>query len=169
MENVVAASDAEGNFLLTPSSGGEWRVAVKERRTLSSVRQGAPGGSLVNFDLLRAGDANDDDQVTIVDFSMLATTFGKSAGGAGYDDRADFNGDGQVTIVDFSLLASNFGKTGDELPAAEAGASGAGTGAPEKPAGSAGASSGETSGCQVAPGLGAVLLALPLGLVFWKP
>ena len=169
VENVVAASDAEGNFLLTPSSGGEWRVAVKERRTLSSVRQGAPGGSLVNFDLLRAGDANDDDQVTIVDFSMLATTFGKSAGGAGYDDRADFNGDGRVTIVDFSLLASNFGKTGDELPAAEAGASGAGTGAPEKPAGSAGASSGETSGCQVAPGLGAVLLALPLGLVFWKP
>ena len=124
---------------------------------------------MLDFGTLRAGDANNDNKVTIVDFSILATTFGKSAGDVGYDDRADSNGDGKVTIVDFSLLASNFGTNGDALPEAEAGEADAAMSAPEKPAGSSGSSSGEASGCQVAPGLGVVLLALPLGLVFWKP
>ncbi len=112
-ETTAVSSDAEGKFTLSPSAGGEWRVAAKERRTLSAVRTGTPGGAVVNFGALRAGDANNDDQVTILDFSVLATTFGKAAGTVGYDDRADFNGDGQVTIVDFSLLASNFGAQGE--------------------------------------------------------
>ncbi len=166
---VAVTSNADGTFSVTPPSPGSWHVSVKERRTLATVRTGALGGDVLDFGTLRAGDANNDNKVTIVDFSMLATTFGKSAGGVGYDDRADFNGDGKVNIVDFSLLASNFGTTGDAWPEAEAGASGANASAPEKPAGSTGSSSGETSGCQVAPGLEAVLLALPLGLVFWKP
>ena len=166
---VAVTSNADGTFSVTPPSPGSWHVSVKERRTLATVRTGAPGGDVLDFGTLRAGDANNDNKVNIVDFSMLATTFGKSAGDAGYDDRADFNGDGKVNIVDFSLLASNFGTTGDAWPEAEAGASGANASAPEKPAGSTGSSSGETSGCQVAPGLEAVLLALPLGLVFWKP
>ena len=165
---VAVNSLADGTFTVSPPSGGSWHVSVKERRTLATVRTGAPGGDVLDFGTLRAGDANNDNKVTIVDFSILATTFGKSAGDVGYDDRADFNGDGKVTIVDFSLLASNFGTNGDALPEAEAGEADSAMSAPEKPAGSSGSSSGEASGCQVAPGLGAVLLALPLGLVFWK-
>jgi hypothetical protein len=74
-----------------------------------------------DFALLREGDANNDNVVTILDFSILATTFGECAltspiigggRGAAGNEQADFNGDGCITILDFSLLASNFGQTG---------------------------------------------------------
>ncbi len=164
---ISVASNADGTFSVTPSAGGEWRVLVKERRTLAVVRTGTSGGALVDFGTLPQGDANNDNKVTILDFSILATTFGKSAGGAGYDDRGDFNGDQKVTIVDFSLLASNFGENGDALPAA------VGIPASEKPGVSAtgenaAANSGDGSGCQMAPGPGALLLVLPLGLLFGR-
>jgi hypothetical protein len=71
----------------------------------------------VDFGILREGDANDDNFVTLLDFSILASTFGICEGTLGYDDRADFNEDGCITLTDFSLLATNFGEGGesDEL------------------------------------------------------
>jgi len=71
--------------------------------------------SSVDFGALRGGDANDDNYVTVLDFSILRTTFGKCQAEPGYDSRPDFNGDGCVTIVDFSIMRQNFGKGGDEL------------------------------------------------------
>jgi len=59
-----------------------------------------------------AGDANGDQRVDLVDFSILASTFGTT------DKRADFNGDGFVNLPDFSILAANFGKTTANLVAA---------------------------------------------------
>ena len=73
----------------------------------------ALGSNPVNVGTLREGDANNDNFVTLTDFSILATTFGKCQGTAGYDARADFNQSGCVTLQDFSLLATNFGKAGD--------------------------------------------------------
>jgi hypothetical protein len=58
---------------------------------------------------LREGDANDDNFITIIDFSILAATFGVCEGSGGYDARADFNGDGCIAILDFSLLVWNIG------------------------------------------------------------
>jgi len=54
--------------------------------------------------------------VTILDFSILASTFGLGAGDPGFDPRADFNQDTFVTILDFSLLAANFGQCGAPDP-----------------------------------------------------
>jgi large repetitive protein len=70
------------------------------------------GDNPVDFGTLREGDANDDNCVTLPDFSVLVTTFAKCTGDAGFDARADFNGDGCVTLVDFSLLVTNFGQCG---------------------------------------------------------
>jgi len=62
---------------------------------------------------LRAGDANDDNQVDLADFGLLGANFGASGfafGSPGWS--ADFNGDGIVNLADFGLLQSNFGETG---------------------------------------------------------
>ena len=161
-QTAEVPSAGDGAVSLFPPAGGEWRVSLKERRTLSTVRIGAPRGGVVDFGPLRQGDANDDDRVTIVDFSILATTFGKSAGEVGYDDRGDFNGDQKITILDFSLLASNFGGQGEAFssgfgPSLLAQTAPPKTSAPE-----------ERGGCQGAPDLGAVLLTLPLGVFLWR-
>jgi hypothetical protein len=57
------------------------------------------------------GDVNQDGVVNLTDFSILAASFGKTSGSAGYDGRADLNGDNVVNLTDFSILAANFGKT----------------------------------------------------------
>jgi hypothetical protein len=67
----------------------------------------------IDFGLLREGDANNDNVVSILDFSILATAFGECSDCPLFDERADFNGDGCILINDFSLLATNFGESGD--------------------------------------------------------
>ena len=57
-------------------------------------------------------DANNDNVITVQDFNILRSTFGKSNGDTGYDDRADFTGDHVVTVQDFNLLRGNFGQGG---------------------------------------------------------
>jgi hypothetical protein len=76
------------------------------------------GSNIVNFGTLREGDANNDNCVLLVDFSILVSTFGKCTGNAGFDGSADFDGSGCVVLVDFSLLATNFGQCGDTAPLA---------------------------------------------------
>ncbi len=51
------------------------------------------------------GDANLDGAVDVLDLSLLATSFGSSAGWA----NGDYNGDGIVDVLDLSILATNFG------------------------------------------------------------
>ncbi len=94
-----------------------YRVWVKGSRSLARMS----GDVTVNLDantsyttaVLLEGDANDNNQVTVADFAVMAASFGLSSGDPGYDVRADFNGSGQITIADFSLLAGNFGQVGD--------------------------------------------------------
>jgi hypothetical protein len=62
--------------------------------------------------LMRAGDCNNDNIVSILDFNILKPTFGRSAGEPAYDGRADFTGDNIVNVSDFNLLKGNFGAGG---------------------------------------------------------
>ena len=61
---------------------------------------------------MRAGDCNDDNSITIVDFNIEKLTFGKGQGDPGYDARADFDGNNRVTVLDFNLQKVNFGQGG---------------------------------------------------------
>ncbi len=62
---------------------------------------------------LRAGDANDDNQVDLADFGLLGSNFGSSGFAVNSPGwSADFNGDGVVNLADFGLLQSNFGEVG---------------------------------------------------------
>ena len=53
------------------------------------------------------GDLNCDGSVNLIDFSIMAYWYGRSAlTGAGL--KADLNNDGKVNLVDFSILASHW-------------------------------------------------------------
>ena len=113
-------TDENGHFNLMGIEPGTYEVRVKKSTTLQNLLTVdlQAGNNSLDMGTLREGDANNDNVVTILDFSMLASTFGKCEGDDGYDEQADFNGDGCVTILDFSLLASNFGQVGDMAPTA---------------------------------------------------
>jgi uncharacterized repeat protein (TIGR01451 family) len=110
-------TDEYGEFTIEGITPGTYNVLVKNSHTLQNMQVVTldPGSITVDFGTLREGDANDDNYVTLVDFSILVTTFGLAEGDPGFDGRADFNEDGFVTLLDFSLLASNFGQGGDAI------------------------------------------------------
>jgi hypothetical protein len=110
-------TDASGFFTVAlgslPSGQYTWRakgakyLANSDLITLS-------GGRIVNLEigLLWAGDCNNDNVVSTLDFNVLKSSFGKSLGDPGYDARADFNNDNLVSTADFNLLKLNFGQGG---------------------------------------------------------
>jgi hypothetical protein len=75
------------------------------------VLTGAPF-KFVDWGLMLAGDANDDNVVDHDDLRILNATYGKSIGDPGYDDRADFDGNRTVDINDRKLMMDNFGTSG---------------------------------------------------------
>lgn len=110
-----ATTDQSGFFTittgLTPGSY-TWRVKHAQTLATSGGAMLVAGTNQVEMGLLLAGDANNDNCVSAVDFNTVKVNFGKAQGDPGYDPRADFNGDNQVTAVDFNLLKSNFGSCG---------------------------------------------------------
>ncbi len=112
---TASYANSAGTFTVTDMAAGTYLFVVKTSNTLQQVESVtlAAGNNTIDFGTLLGGDANNDNQVTINDFSLLATTFNLSAGESGYDPRADFNLDGQVNINDFSLLATNFNVSGE--------------------------------------------------------
>jgi hypothetical protein len=55
------------------------------------------------------GDANGDGDVDAADVALFRTTFGKSAGDAGFSPFFDFNGDGKIDAFDLQQLRSRLG------------------------------------------------------------
>jgi hypothetical protein len=103
-----------GAFSLSGLPTGSATIRVKHAQSLAVVQAATlnAGANSLNFGTLRTGDANNDNAVTLTDFSILASSFNRTSGQAGYDARADFNGDSAVALTDFSLLASNFNQVG---------------------------------------------------------
>jgi hypothetical protein len=117
--SCTPTTDESGSFSCNGLDAGDYTVCVKHSHTLKTCQSLtlAVGENNADFGTLREGDANDDNCVLLVDFSILVTTFAKCMGDAGFDARADFDLSTCVLLVDFSLLATNFGQCGDEAPA----------------------------------------------------
>jgi Leucine-rich repeat (LRR) protein len=111
-------TNQNGEFEVGPIDPADYEMRVKGTHTLQNqvTVSLAPGENNENAGELLEGDANDDNCVTILDFSILADTFSKCEGDTGFDHRADFNQDNCVTIPDFSLLATNFKQCGAPNP-----------------------------------------------------
>lgn len=112
---LTATVDVDGNLTIAGIDAGTWEVAIKHPQYLQEVLTLTlvVGENTATFDEFAAGDANDDNAVSAIDFSVLAGTFNLQDGDEGYNSNADFNGDGAVTALDFSLLTSNFNQSGD--------------------------------------------------------
>ncbi|HHY58403.1 MAG TPA: S8 family serine peptidase [Chloroflexi bacterium] len=109
--NMGVTLDSSGAFTLTTLQPGVYTIGVRGHQTLrnSAVVTLTGGLTEVDFGLLRSGDSDGDGYVSLVDFSILVTTFSACAGDEGYDARSDFNGDTCITLLDFSILRSNYG------------------------------------------------------------
>ncbi|MGQ9879882.1 MAG: hypothetical protein ACUVSV_03335 [Armatimonadota bacterium] len=97
-----------------PWDGGR---TFKFTRTLRALAPGvvvpANGtGSVSVWLTLLAGDADDDNEVTLFDFGVLVQAFGSLRGDENWNQAADFDGDEEVTLFDFGILVQNFGEIG---------------------------------------------------------
>ncbi|MGQ9517290.1 MAG: S8 family serine peptidase, partial [Anaerolineae bacterium] len=107
-------TDETGRFTLLSPPSGTFDMRIKGRHSLSNMRQSVtlPAVGVVEMGALLEGDANGDDRVSGVDFSILASAYATRRGEAGWDARADFNDDGRIAAADFSLLVSNYASEG---------------------------------------------------------
>ncbi len=69
------------------------------------------GSVAVSLTLL-AGDADDDNEVTLLDFGLLVQAFGALRGDDNWNQAVDFDGDEEITLFDFAILVQNFGEIG---------------------------------------------------------
>ncbi|WP_020571199.1 putative Ig domain-containing protein [Neolewinella persica] len=109
---------ATGEMTLTGLTPGTYVLAVKHvqyLRVVETVTINA-GSNIVDVGSLLAGDGNNDNQVSAIDFSILAGTYNLQEGDAGYNPNADYNGNTLVNALDFSLLVTNFNVQGEQAP-----------------------------------------------------
>jgi hypothetical protein len=112
-------TDASGYFTVPlgyPGNGVHtWRVKnpvfLANSGTVEWTGANAPM-AVTEMGIMRAGDANNDNLVDVIDFNILKGTFGLVNGQPDYDPTADFNGDNVVDILDFNLIKGNFGQPG---------------------------------------------------------
>jgi hypothetical protein len=103
-------------FSIANMASDSYIVRVKHSQHLAVVQNVVLPGPIIDFGRLPAGDINNDNRVTLQDFSLLTGSFNLNSQASGFDVRADLNGDGTVTLQDFSLLVSNFNRRGDTAP-----------------------------------------------------
>ncbi|MEO0579186.1 MAG: malectin domain-containing carbohydrate-binding protein, partial [Pseudomonadota bacterium] len=80
--------NAAGEFTITGVDPEAYEIAVKAANTLQVVDSTitlAAGANTADFGTLLAGDANDDNEISALDFSVLSGTFNLSSADAGYD------------------------------------------------------------------------------------
>jgi hypothetical protein len=76
---------------------------------------------------LKAGDVDDDDTVSILDYIFLSSNYEKDSSAADWNTPdpgannaapadADFDGDGSISILDYITLSTNFEASGDGKP-----------------------------------------------------
>lgn len=116
--DTTVTTNNQAIFTLIGLAEGSYTLWVKGTHTLATSQTVTimPGINSISTPLLREGDADNNNAITLPDFSLLASSYGTAVGQANYNSQADFNGDGQVLLPDFSLLVSNFGMSGAGQP-----------------------------------------------------
>jgi hypothetical protein len=114
----IAGGNGRGTFFFNLLPHGTYDVWVKHDQYLAHRQRVnfSETSTPVSLVIMRAGDVNNDNQVSLQDFSLLAASFNKTTGQNSFDTRADFNLDDAVTLQDFSLLVSSFNRTGASQP-----------------------------------------------------
>ncbi len=114
---ISTITDAAGNFTLGVPQGLHTLRFEKDGflvRRKDPVNVQVRTSYSVTTEILDPGDANNDNQVDLLDLTMLALSYDAIQGThAHYDIRTDFNADGKIDLADLTLLASSYRKVGD--------------------------------------------------------
>lgn len=111
----ITTTDTGGKFKVCSIYTGTYDIRVKSATTLAVITNSVylkSGTKVMNLGLLRSGDANNDNCVGIVDFSILSAAYASTSGDGRYDARADMNADGNVDVLDYSWLATRYADCG---------------------------------------------------------
>jgi hypothetical protein len=113
----TGTTDNVGNFTISDVQPGVYDICVKSPHALSELETGVVmvcgTTTSVGFGILREGDANGDDAISLADYALLYTAYGSIPGDANWNDNCDFNRNEAVDLGDYALLYANFGETGD--------------------------------------------------------
>ena len=114
---INATTNNTGVFTITEVDAGKYDIGIKNWTCLSekvtNVTLNAGALTVVDFGTTREGDADGNDAVTGMDFSLLTGAFGSTPAAPNWNANCDFDRNNAITGMDFSLLTGNFGKTGD--------------------------------------------------------
>ncbi|MBC7261549.1 MAG: carboxypeptidase regulatory-like domain-containing protein [Chloroflexi bacterium] len=107
---VTCTTDATGWYTLTVAAG-TYGVTVEMARYLDAEREviAVRGANPLPRVKLLGGDANDDDEVDIVDASIIGGKYGLVVDPL--TERADINADGVVDISDCTITGGNYTRT----------------------------------------------------------
>jgi hypothetical protein len=115
--NVVKTANiaVNGAFTLTGVPAKNYTLHIKGAKWLAkNVSVNLTGGDVSGVTAtLKAGDANNDNSVDVLDLDRLIQTFDKCEGDTGFLTGADFNCDGCADVLDLDLLVRNFDAQGD--------------------------------------------------------
>ncbi|MBI3942075.1 MAG: carboxypeptidase regulatory-like domain-containing protein [Chloroflexi bacterium] len=108
-DSRFTGTGADGLFSFSQVPPGQRRLrASRDGFLCSQVTVTVMAGEVLHLDatLLRAGDANRDGQVNLMDLVIVGTFFRTQPP---VDPRADVNGDGVVDLLDLILVGGNMG------------------------------------------------------------
>lgn len=115
---VVRYTNRYGDFDLSGIGVGLNQIRIKGLHTLrlrmndiNVLPNDEP--TIIQFEVLLEGDANNDNKVNAQDAAILGTAYWERLGSTDYDARADFNDNGVIDARDSSLMSSNYWLTGD--------------------------------------------------------
>ncbi len=120
VDSFMLIADSSGSFTVSGMAPGFYDVVIDAPhflgRRIDSFEL-VDGVNTLNLLIaegneLRAGDASDNEFVSIQDFGILVTTFNKVSSDTSFNAAADFNADGFVSIQDFGILVTNFNTIG---------------------------------------------------------
>ena len=106
----MVAVDPDGTFTVMNMMDWAIRVLFSASRFLSVAHQAVvAGGDVHGVNLsLTSGDADLDNQITLMDYLIIDAAFGNN------EPAGDMDGDGQVTLFDYLVIDRVFGARGDD-------------------------------------------------------
>jgi hypothetical protein len=105
---------ATGTYAFNDIPPANYIVSIKGAKWLRKNISVNASGSVSNANAtLKAGDANNDNSIDVLDLDLLIQAFDKCLGDAGFLIGPDFNCDDCADVLDLDILIRNFDQSGD--------------------------------------------------------